>query len=66
VVALVTAVGSPSPQSAQMGAIPGPSAARVAAAASRFAALSPAARHAWLAAHLPALRAGHVTLAQLP
>jgi hypothetical protein len=66
VVALVTAVGSPSPLSAQMGAIPGPSAARVAAAASRLAALSPAARHAWLAAHLPALRAGHVTLAQLP
>ena len=35
-------------------------------AAKRFAALSPAARHAWLAAHLAALRAGHVTLAQLP
>ena len=32
----------------------------------RFAALSPAGRHAWLAAHLAALRAGHVTLAQLP
>jgi hypothetical protein len=30
------------------------------------AALSPAARHAWLAARLPALRAGHITLAQLP
>jgi hypothetical protein len=35
-------------------------------AAKRFAALSPAGRHAWLAAHLAALRAGHVTLAQLP
>jgi hypothetical protein len=35
-------------------------------AAKRFAALSPAARHAWLAAHLAALRAGRVTLAQLP
>ena len=29
-------------------------------------ALSPAARHAWLAAHLPALRAGHITPAQIP
>jgi hypothetical protein len=36
------------------------------AAAQRFAALPPAARHAWLATHLAALRAGHVTLAQLP
>jgi hypothetical protein len=35
-------------------------------AVTRFAALSPAARHAWLAAHLAALRAGHITLAQLP
>ena len=37
-----------------------------AAAVTRFAALSPAARHAWLATHLAALRAGHITLAQLP
>jgi hypothetical protein len=35
-------------------------------AAKRFAALSPAARHAWLAGHLAALRVGRVTLAQLP
>jgi hypothetical protein len=35
-------------------------------AARRFAALSPAARHAWLAGHLAALRAGRVPLAQLP
>jgi hypothetical protein len=35
-------------------------------AAKRFAALSPAARHAWLAAHLAALQAGRVPLAQLP
>ena len=35
-------------------------------AAKRFAALSPNARHAWLAGHLAALRAGRVTLAQLP
>jgi len=35
-------------------------------AAKRFAALTPAARHAWLAGHLAALRAGRVTLPQLP
>jgi hypothetical protein len=35
-------------------------------AARRFAALSPAARHAWLAGHLAALRSGRVSLAQLP
>jgi hypothetical protein len=35
-------------------------------AAKRFAALTPAARHAWLAGHLAALRAGRVSLAQLP
>ena len=32
----------------------------------RFAALSPAAKHAWLAQHLTALRAGRVSPAQLP
>ena len=32
----------------------------------RFAALSPAARHVWLAQHLTALRAGRISLAQLP
>jgi hypothetical protein len=37
-----------------------------AAAAQRFAALPPAARHAWLTRHLAALRAGQVTLAELP
>jgi hypothetical protein len=36
------------------------------AAAQRFAALPAATRHAWLAAHLPALRAGHVSLARIP
>ena len=40
--------------------------AQVDAAAQRFAALPAATRHAWLAAHLAALRAGHLTLAQLP
>ncbi len=44
----------------------GPSPTQIAAAAARFEALSPAARHAWLATHLHALRAGHITLAQLP
>jgi hypothetical protein len=36
------------------------------AAATRFAALPAAARHAWLLAHLAALRAGQITLEQLP
>jgi hypothetical protein len=39
---------------------------QVRAAAERFAALPAAARHAWLAAHLAALRSGGLTLAQLP
>ena len=39
---------------------------QIAAAARRFAALPAAARHAWLASHLAALRAGQLTLAQLP
>jgi hypothetical protein len=48
---------------------PGPNAgvsSRVTAAAQRFAALPAATRHAWLAAHLGALRAGHLSMAQLP
>lgn len=36
------------------------------AAARRFAALPAAARHAWLAAHLARLRAGRITLAEIP
>jgi hypothetical protein len=36
------------------------------AAAMRFAALPTAARRAWLAAHVTALRSGHITLTQLP
>ncbi|HTT55345.1 MAG TPA: hypothetical protein VMH35_28475 [Streptosporangiaceae bacterium] len=40
--------------------------APIAAAATRFAALPAATRHAWLASHLTALRAGQLTLAQLP
>ena len=41
---------------------PGP----VTAAAARFAMLPAATRHAWLAAHLAALKAGHITLARIP
>ena len=51
---------------------PGPSPPGVApgspayAAAQRFAALPTSARHAWLVQHLAALRAGRITLEQLP
>jgi hypothetical protein len=41
-------------------------AADVNAAAQRFATLSAGARHAWLASHLAALRAGTITVAQIP
>jgi hypothetical protein len=37
-----------------------------ATAAQRFAALPPAARHAWLTSHVAALRAGQITLAEMP
>ncbi len=46
--------------------LPGALQAQVDAAAQRFAALPAASRHAWLAVHLAALRAGRLTLAQLP
>jgi hypothetical protein len=39
---------------------------QVTAVAARFAALPATTRHAWLVANLAALRAGHVTLAQVP
>jgi hypothetical protein len=45
---------------------PGPARGPVYTAARRFALLPAAARHAWLAAHLGALRSGQLTLAQLP
>jgi hypothetical protein len=48
------------------GNAPGPATGPVYTAARRFAALPPATRHAWLAAHLGALRAGQLTLEQLP
>jgi hypothetical protein len=63
--ALMTAAGSPAP--AQPSAYGEPSLTpQVTAAANRFAALSPAARQAWLAAHLATLRAGRITLARIP
>jgi hypothetical protein len=40
--------------------------APIASAAARFAVLPAATRHAWLAANLPALNAGTITLARLP
>jgi hypothetical protein len=43
-----------------------PSDPAVTAAAARFAALRPAARTKWLTAHLPALRAGYLTPADIP
>ena len=57
--ALLTAVGS-QPLNAAVNS------AGVSAAAQRFAALPASARHAWLSAHLTALRAGAITLAQIP
>ena len=67
---LMTAVGSTAPvfgEDTTNGApTAGATPAQIAAVAQRFASLSPAARHAWLASHLPALRAGTITLAQLP
>jgi hypothetical protein len=46
----------------ELGALP----AAVETAAGRFAALPAGVRHAWLAAHLTALRAGRITLEQIP
>jgi len=57
---LLSSVGLPGSKAAVTATGP------VYAAARRLAALPPAARDAWLAAHLGALRAGHLTLAQLP
>jgi hypothetical protein len=45
---------------------PTASAAQITAAASAFESLSSAARHAWLAANIAALRSGTITLAQIP
>jgi hypothetical protein len=64
---LLKAFGTPPypiPQPNGNGPAPVPS--QVLAAAAKFAALPAATRHAWLAANLTALKAGTVTLAQLP
>jgi hypothetical protein len=45
---------------------PGNQSTQIAAAAARFAALPTATRHAWLVANLAALKAGHLTLSQIP
>jgi hypothetical protein len=68
VTALMTVVGSPAHvfQGEGGGKVGGGSLAQIDAAAQRFASVSPAGRHAWLAAHLAALRAGTVTLDQMP
>ncbi len=60
---LLKAIGSPWEPPGPGG---GPASPAMTAATGRFAALSPAARHAWLTTHLAALRAGRITLAQLP
>jgi hypothetical protein len=71
IASVIGADRNPSPaQQAIMDAILNPSTTatdvHVAAAARRFAALSAPARHAWLTEHLAGLRAGHITLDQLP
>jgi hypothetical protein len=65
---LLTSVGLPSWAVATGGPTPGPLLAKgpIYAAARRLAALPVAARQAWLASHLAALRSGRLTLAQLP
>jgi hypothetical protein len=63
-----TGVAPPPPgaPAAGAGGEVGPAGKQVYPAARRLAAMPAAARHAWLAAHLAALRAGQLTLAQLP
>jgi len=56
---IATAKNGPGPK-------PGPATGPVYAAARRLAALPTAAWHAWLTAHLAALRAGRLTLKELP
>ena len=64
--ALLTRTGVPLSTQVGLMALSQTLAPPVRAAAERFAALSPVARHAWLAHHLAALRSGGLTLAQLP
>ena len=74
--ALLAKIGAPAPdlgpftKAGTPPASPGPaaqaSAAEIAAAARRFGSLSTPAQRAWLTAHVAALRAGRVTLAEVP
>jgi hypothetical protein len=61
----VVPAGDPGVKAQYSGLLPAPG-SPVALAGQRFAELSPAAKHAWLAQHLAALRAGRISLAQLP
>jgi hypothetical protein len=63
---LLSSTGLPSWARAASHRGPGNAAGPVYAAARRLAGLPPAARRAWLAAHLAALRAGTLSLAALP
>ena len=70
---LLTTLGTPAfqvPESMNGTPPPGLSSpaqqAQVMAAAAKFAALPAAQRHSWLAANFAALKAGHITLAQIP
>ena len=63
-VAAVPRATPPAPGVRQPAAPPLP--APISAAAQRFAALPPAVRRDWLVRHLAALRAGRITLSQLP
>ena len=69
VTALMAETGAGTPVFAQPdanGKPIGPTPAQVGAAATRFESLSKAARRDWLATHVAAIRAGGVTLAQIP
>jgi hypothetical protein len=68
---LLAGVGSPplgasAGHTASNGKLSSATLSQINAAAQRFGALPASARRAWLATHLAALRAGTVTLAQLP
>jgi hypothetical protein len=63
---LLTTSGLPSWAQAAQNGPPGPATGPIYAEARRLAALSPGARHAWLAAHLTGLRSGQLTLGLAP
>jgi hypothetical protein len=65
--ALLAVIGWHPTAATQQTSIPqGATAESAQAAVNRFVALPAATRHAWLGAHLAALRAGHVTLTEIP